>query len=100
MNMIDDSLFGSCDAVKEGLTYLAYFQQELINQIPSLFLTEMKKIANKSTRTFEVDTSKNLLEQEMSEDCKDFLALVHYLFFATPEEKKELAEIWRKNAGQ
>ena len=82
---------------KETLEVLKHFDSEFLSKIPNEFLSAMKEFASKSTITVNIDTSKNLIEQDISEECKEMISLIFYSYIATKEEKEELTELWNVN---
>lgn len=85
------------DIAKETLDVLMYFDVEFVSKIPDDFLNELKVLAKKSTLTVKIDKNKKLKEQDILEETKDLISLIHYTYIATEEEKKEIEEIWNKN---
>lgn len=85
------------DVCKEVLTVLAYFDENLIEQIPNRVLQKLNEFAANSNMNFYIDIEKDLNEQEISEEGKDFIALLYYSYIANEEEKKELTKKWNEN---
>lgn len=85
------------DVCKEVLTILAYFNVELIEKIPDKVFKKLKEQAKDSKADFYIDTEKSLDEQNISEECKDLIALLYYNYVADEHEKNQLSEIWNKN---
>ena len=85
------------DVAKETLDILRYFDSDFVSKIPDDFLNELKEIAKKSTITVKIDKDKRLKEQDISEETKDLISLIHYTYIATEKEKEEIEEVWNKN---
>ena len=41
--------------------------------------------------------SKKLKDQDISQECKDFISIMYYYYHANDEEKKELISKWNDN---
>lgn len=85
------------DISKETLTFLAFFDNKMIEKIPSYIITKLCEEAADSKSDFYIDTSKSFEEQNISEKSKDLLALIYYDYIAEEEEKKEIIEQWELN---
>ena len=92
-----NSAINYTNVFKETLEVLKHFDSEFLSKIPNEFLNAMKEFASKSTITVNIDTSKNLIEQDISEECKEMIALIFYSYIATKEEKEELTDLWNVN---
>ena len=92
-----NSAINYTNVFKETLEVLNHFDSEFLSKIPNEFLNAMKEFASKSTITVNIDTSKNLIEQDISEECKEMISLIIYIYIATKEEKEELTELWNVN---
>lgn len=68
----------------------------MIAKISNNFLEKLKKIAKTSKINVNIDKSKKLEEQKISEDCKDLISLIYYNYVASKEEKKEILDNWLK----
>jgi len=82
---------------KEVLTILAYTDNNLIEQIPDKVFKKLQEYAADSKIDFYINEEKDLKDQDISEECKDFISLLYYSYFANENEKKELAKIWDIN---
>ena len=92
-----NSAINYTNVFNETLEVLNHFDSEFLSKIPNEFLNAMKEFASKSTITVNIDTSKNLIEQDISEECKEMISLIFYSYIATKEEKEELTELWNVN---
>ncbi len=85
------------DLFKEVVTFLPYFSDEIIEKIPSQVLIKINDLAADSDAEFYVDEEKDLKEQNMSESCKDFIALIYYNYIADENEKEKILKSWNEN---
>lgn len=85
------------DVLKETLYVLSYFDNSFLEKIPDSFLNALKELALKSNKEVDIDVSKSLKEQSISDDCKDLISLIYYNYIASQDEKKELMNIWKSN---
>lgn len=85
------------DIAKETIDILNYFDLDFVSKIPIKVLNKLKGLANDSTKTLIIDKSKKLEEQNITEETKDFIALIYYNYIASKEEKKEILKIWNQN---
>lgn len=85
------------DLAKEIFTYLAYFDSDMINDIPGEILRNITLLASDSNKDYYVDKSKSLMEQNMSPGCKDFISALFFSSLANEIEKNELIETWYNN---
>lgn len=85
------------DIAKETLYILNYFDSNFVSKIPNKFLENLKKIAEKSQITVNIDMYKKLKEQEISEECKDLISLIYYNYVANENDKEEILKCWNKN---
>ena len=88
---MDDKL---CDVYKEVLTYIAYFDEELLDAIPDQELQELNDKAADSEENFYINPDEPLEKQKISEEAKNLLALIFYNYVADEEEKKKLMKLW------
>lgn len=85
------------DVYKEALTFIAYFNKELLEKLPQDMFEKLTNLAAKSDAEFYVDVTKTLAEQKISEECKDLISLIYYNCVADEEEKSEILRIWNIN---
>lgn len=85
------------DVCKEVLTILAYFNNDVMEKIPSRILKKLNELAADSKLDYYIDKEKNLIEQDISEKSKDLIALLYYSYIANENEKYELSKIWNEN---
>ena len=82
---------------KETLIILSFFDEELLDKIPTKIFKKLNEFAADSKCEFYIDKNKDLLEQNISEKSKDLISLLYYSYIANEEEKKELSNIWNEN---
>lgn len=85
------------DVAKETLTVLDYFDSNLIEKIPIKFLNYLNELSLGSNRDVHIDLEKKLIEQDISEESKDLIALIYYSYIADEEEKKQILKLWNEN---
>ena len=54
-------------------------------------------MADASEIEVKVDPNKKLKEQEISEESKDFIALIYYTYIVDKNEKEKILKIWKEN---
>ena len=77
------------DISKETLTFLAFFDNEMVNKIPNKVMVKLCEEAADSMKDFFIDPNKNFEDQEISEESKNFISLIYYNYIADEVEKKE-----------
>ena len=85
------------DVYKEVLTFLAYFDEKLIQNIPSKVFKELNDKAADSTKDFFINPDKSLDEQNISEDAKNVLSLIYYQYIADKNNKEDIFKLWNNN---
>lgn len=85
------------DAAKETIEIFRYLDTSFASQVPKEFMAELEQFASQSTRKFQVDIKKNLLEQDVSEETKDLLSFLYYSYGASEAEKREIRKVWNEN---
>lgn len=73
-----------------------YLDANILNKIPAKLIEEFRKVKNEEYK-FEYDTSKPLIEQNISEETKDLLSAIYLRYCADNKTTKELIEICREN---
>ena len=86
-----------CDISKETLTFLAFFDNEMIEKIPAKIITKLCEEAADSKLDFYIEPNKSFKEQNISEKSKDLISLIYYDYIAEEEEKKEILKQWDIN---
>ena len=85
------------DISKETLTFLAFFDNKMLEKIPSYVIEKLCKEAADSNLSFYIDTNKSFSEQIISEESKDLISLIYYDYIAEEDEKKEILKQWNLN---
>ena len=85
------------DISKETLTFLAFFDNEMVNKIPNKVMVKLCEEAADSMKDFFIDPNKNFEDQEISEESKNFISLIYYNYIADEVEKKEIENKWNDN---
>ena len=66
------------DVARETIDVINYFNPNFIAKISSTFLNGLKEIAKSSTKITQIDKTKKLKEQNISEESKDLISLIYY----------------------
>ncbi len=82
-----------CDLAKELLTVLAFCEEDFEEQLSPSFVHQLGLLAANSTKEFYLEEGRSLLEQNLSESCKDLLSFLYYEN-TTPEEKERILQSW------
>lgn len=85
------------DISKEVLTFLAFFDNKMLEKIPTHVITKLCEEAADSKINFYIDINKKFEEQQISEKGKDLISLIYYSYIAEENEKKEILEKWNLN---
>lgn len=85
------------DVYKEVFVILSHFNSEIIEKIPSDIYGKLVDLAADSELNVNIDTNKDLEEQNISEECKSIISLLYYKYIADANEKEELVKIWKEN---
>ncbi len=85
------------DISKETLTFLAFFDNKMIEKIPAHIITKLCEEAADSKLDFYIDVNKSFEEQKISEKSKDLISLIYYDYIAEEDEKKEILNQWNLN---
>ena len=92
-----ENSYNFSDIAKETLTFLAFFDNDLIKKIPTRIITELSEKAADSNLNFYIDQNKSFRNQKISEKSKDLISLLYYNYIASDEEKKEIINLWDLN---
>jgi len=92
-----EKILNISDISKETLTFLAFFDNKMIEKIPAHIITKLCEEAADSKLDFYIDVNKNFKEQKISEKSKDLISLIYYDYIAEEEEKKEILKQWNLN---
>lgn len=83
------------DLAKELLIVLSYCDTNLIKNIPDSFINNLTNMAADSDKEIYIDSTKELSEQNISEECKDLLSIIYYMYVA--QDKDYVIDCWIKN---
>ena len=67
------------------------------SKISSDFLKLLEELSEGSNIVVKIDKNKELKDQNISEGCKDLIAIIYYRFIATEDEKREIIKAWNNN---
>lgn len=85
------------DISKETLTFLAFFDKKMIENIPTQLISKLCEEAADSKMNFYIDVNKSFEEQKIYERSKDLISLIYYDYIAEKDEKKEILKRWDLN---
>lgn len=85
------------DTAKEFLTILSYCAPSFISSIPENVLNKLNFLAADSTKEYYIDKAKELSEQNISEDCKDLLGIMYFMYMTNTNTKDKMLDTWLKN---
>lgn len=85
------------DIAKEVITIVDALEKEVQERIPEQFRKVLRELANESNLKVILKLESSIENQEISEECKDILAMIYYSYFADETTKKELVEKWKRN---
>ncbi len=86
----------SPNLAKELLNVIFFLEDDFIDRLPDDFINKLVLLAADSDKNFVLKKDKKLWEQEISEECKNYLALLYYQF-SSRDKQNELIESWAKN---
>lgn len=99
MKMIDN--FGTeskfCDVMCEALEVLKKVDGNFYANLPEHIKSCLEEYSKKSTKKVNLDMTKSLKEQEISEECKDLVSIIYYMCCDNEVEKRELLKCWNDN---
>lgn len=81
----------------ETMQVLRYFDRNFRSKISSDFLKLLEELSEGSNIVVKIDKNKELKDQNISEGCKDLIAIIYYRFIATEDEKREIIKAWNNN---
>lgn len=79
-------------AFKEVSEILKYMDEELVNKIPTKFITFLQENMSKEY-DFKINENIALEKQNISREAENILALLYRNYWATEEEKQEFARL-------
>ena len=87
----------SNDVAKELLTVISVYDKELLDNLPNELLQSLSDKAADSYKEFYLKKNVLLKDQDLSEECKDLLAILYYNYQSDESEKDELVSKWLEN---
>jgi hypothetical protein len=76
---------------------LKYLPQEFIEKIPKKLIVTIAK--NRDTSyIFDYDLSKEINDQDIYEETKDFISALYLTYYCAPKEKEKLLNIMKENS--
>ena len=87
----------SNDVAKELLTVISVYDKELLDNLPKELLQSLSDKAADSYKEFYLKKNVLLKDQDLSEECKDLLAILYYNYQSDESEKDELVSKWLEN---
>ena len=81
----------------ETMQVLRYFDRNFRSKISSDFLKLLEELSEGCNIVVKIDKNKELKDQNISEGCKDLIAIIYYRFIATEDEKREIIKAWNNN---
>ena len=80
------------------LCILEHCDKSFVNRIPIKILNKLKSIkSNSSITNIKIYKNRKIEEQDISEDTKNFIALLYYNYVENVKERKDIINIWIKN---
>lgn len=70
------------DIAKECLLILSYCDKRFVNNIPCEVLITLNELAANSLKDFYIDKNKDLIEQNISTECRELLSYIFYQYMA------------------
>ena len=93
---MEEVLNNDFDLAKELLTVIPYLNNTFVSNLPRNFIANLTTLAANSTKDFYIQKDKRLEEQNLSEECKNWLSLLYYEYVDL-SDKKDILESWFKN---
>lgn len=88
------------DICNEVLSVLSMCQEEILEQLPQEVFEKLRSFAADSNIEIFINTDKELLDQNISQESKDLIALIYIQYVANEKEKVELQKILSENEKQ
>ncbi len=80
------------DTAKEVLTILGYCSNDIIKNIPNKIFEKLTTLAATSEKDFYVDKTKNLSQQNISENCRNIISFLYFMYVLDDKQKKEFID--------
>lgn len=78
------------DVAKEFLAVLAYCDDSFVDSIPDYVLKKLNDLAADSSKNFCINVSKSLEEQDLSNECRDLLGELYFMYMMDSDDKKKI----------
>ena len=62
---------------KELLTILSFSDKEILDKLPEELIKKLNYLSSYSKKEFYINKNKDLIEQDLSEDCKELLGEIY-----------------------
>lgn len=89
--------FVSCDVAKEFLMVLAYCDSNFVNNIPDYIMKKMNDLAADSLKEVYIDKNKTLMEQDISNECRELIGMIYFTYAIDSDAKKDLLNTLLEN---
>ena len=73
----------NCDVSKEFLTFLYFFDEDIIKNIPTEFIKLITRLSAGSSKQFYIEKGKDLFDQNMSSSCKNLFMYIYNKYLKT-----------------
>lgn len=80
----------SVDVAKEFLTVLAYCDSSFIDNIPASILKDLNDLAADSVKDFYIDEDRELIEQNISQECRELIGKMYFMYMTDSKAKEEI----------
>lgn len=85
------------DLAKEFLAVISFCDSSVLNKLPDDLLKKISDLAADSTKDFYLDKNKKLDEQNITEECKDLIGTIFFMYLIDENEKTKMLDIWLNN---
>ncbi len=84
------------DIAKEVLSLLANLDDDFVDLLPDNLIQKLTFLAADSEKEFVFYKDKKLSEQNLTDECKNYLAFLYYRY-SSKEKRSELLDAWSQN---
>lgn len=85
------------DLAKELLTIISCCDNNFVSSIPNTTLKKINELAADSKKEYYLNKTKSLEEQNISNECKDLLSLMYFIYMLDSNSQTKVLDIWLKN---
>jgi len=78
------------DVAKEFLIVLSYCDNSFVSNIPDYIIKKLSDLAADSLKDFYIDKNKGLMEQNISNECKELIGMMYFMYMMDSLAKKEI----------